>query len=125
MGILLQRRLASLAGVWQEWLRLGGFNRQRSVQKYRTFKGVTMRARNIKPGLFKNEILGEADPIYSLLFIGLWTLADKEGRLENRPKRIRAELFPSRFELDESTAPALRNHESFINGHEICEKSER
>ncbi len=29
-----------------------------------------------------------------LLFIGLWTLADKEGRLEDRPKRIKAELFP-------------------------------
>src|SRR5690625_4281491 len=82
-----------------------------------------MRARNIKPGLFKNEILGEADPIYSLLFIGLWTLADKEGRLENRPKRIRAELFPYRFELDVSTALAWLNHESFITVYEIGEKS--
>lgn len=57
------------------------------------------RARNIKPSLFKNEILGEADPLLSLLFIGLWTLADREGRLEDRPKRIKAELFPYR-ELD-------------------------
>ena len=29
-----------------------------------------------------------------LLFAGLWTLADREGRLEDRPKRIKAELFP-------------------------------
>lgn len=29
-----------------------------------------------------------------LLFIGLWTLADRDGRLENRPMRIKAELFP-------------------------------
>lgn len=29
-----------------------------------------------------------------ILFIGLWTLADREGRVENRPKRIKLELFP-------------------------------
>lgn len=54
------------------------------------------RARNIKPGLFKNEILGVADPLYTLLFEGLWLLADREGRLEDRPMRIKAEIFPYR-----------------------------
>jgi hypothetical protein len=29
-----------------------------------------------------------------LLFIGLWTLADRDGRMEDRPKKIRAEVFP-------------------------------
>lgn len=52
------------------------------------------RSRNIKPGFFKNETLGELDPFARLLFAGLWTLADRDGRLEYRPKRIRAELFP-------------------------------
>lgn len=51
------------------------------------------RARNIKPGFFKNEDLAELKPEVRLLFIGLWTLADREGRLEDRPKRIKAELF--------------------------------
>lgn len=54
------------------------------------------RARNIKPALFKNELLGTEDPILTLLFIGLWCLADREGRLEDRPLRIRAEVFPYR-----------------------------
>jgi hypothetical protein len=54
------------------------------------------RARNIKPGLFKNEVLGVADPLYTLLFEGLWILADREGRLEDRPLRIKAEVFPYR-----------------------------
>lgn len=54
------------------------------------------RARNIKPGLFKNEILGVADPLYTILFEGLWVLADREGRLEDRPLRIKAEVFPYR-----------------------------
>lgn len=54
------------------------------------------RARNIKPGLFKNEILGVADPLFTLLFQGLWLLADRAGRLEDRPLRIKAEVFPYR-----------------------------
>lgn len=58
------------------------------------------RARNIKPGLFKNEVLGVADPLYTLLFEGLWLLADREGRLEDRPLRIKGELFPYRDGLD-------------------------
>lgn len=58
------------------------------------------RARNIKPSFFKNELLGEADPLLGLLFISLWTLADKEGRLEDRPLRIKAETFPYREGID-------------------------
>lgn len=58
------------------------------------------RARNIKPGLFKNEILGVADPLYTILFEGLWVLADRDGRLEDRPLRIKAETFPYREGLD-------------------------
>lgn len=81
------------------------------------------RSRNIKPGLFKNEILGESDPIYSLLFVGLWTIADKEGRLEYRPKKIKAEIFPYRFDLDVSLALAWLKHESFITVYGIDEDS--
>ena len=52
------------------------------------------RARNIKPGFFKNEVLASLDAKDRLMFIGLWTLADKAGRLEDRPRRIKAEIFP-------------------------------
>lgn len=52
------------------------------------------RARNIKPGFFKNEVLAELSCSTRLLFIGLWCLADREGRLEDRPKRIKLELLP-------------------------------
>lgn len=58
------------------------------------------RARNIKPALFKNEVLGVADPLLTLLFEGLWLLADREGRLEDRPLRIKAEVFPYRDGLN-------------------------
>lgn len=53
------------------------------------------RARNIKPGFFKNELLVELPFEYRLLFIGLWTMADREGRFEDRPTKIRMELFPA------------------------------
>ena len=59
-----------------------------------------MRARNIKPALFKNEVLGKADPLYTILFEGLWCMADREGRLEDRPAKIKAEIFPYREQLD-------------------------
>lgn len=51
------------------------------------------RARNIKPGFFKNEDLAECSAFARLCFAGLWTMADREGRLEDRPKRIKGELF--------------------------------
>lgn len=53
------------------------------------------RARNIKPGFFKNEILVDLPFEYRLLFIGLWTMADREGRLEDRPTKIKMEVFPA------------------------------
>lgn len=53
-----------------------------------------MRARNLKPGFFKNEDLAECDPLARLLFAGLWCMADRSGRMEYRPKRIKAEILP-------------------------------
>ena len=44
------------------------------------------RARNIKPGFFRNADLVEMPIEARLLFIGLWTLADRSGRLEDRPR---------------------------------------
>lgn len=52
------------------------------------------RIRTIKPDFFKNEQLSELPAITRLLFIGLWTQADKEGRMLDRPKRLKAEIFP-------------------------------
>lgn len=51
------------------------------------------RSRNIKPGLYKNEDLAECSLWARFIFPGLWMLADREGRLEDRPKRIKAELL--------------------------------
>ena len=52
------------------------------------------RIRTIKPQFFTDEIIAELPPLARLLFIGLWTLADRAGRLEDRTKRIKVELLP-------------------------------
>lgn len=53
------------------------------------------RARNIKPGFFINEELVSLPFSTRLLFIGLWTIADREGRLEDRPMKIKMAVFPA------------------------------
>jgi len=52
------------------------------------------RSRLLKPGFFTNETLAELPFEARLCFAGLWTLADREGRIEDRPRRIGAALFP-------------------------------
>lgn len=52
------------------------------------------RSRTIRYGFFTNEHLAECSYEARLLFAGLWLLADREGRLEDRPARIKAALFP-------------------------------
>lgn len=77
-----------------------------------------MRARNIKPGFFINDDLGQLDIAARMLFIGLWCAADREGRLEDRPLRIKAQIFP----YDDVDIDKLLNdlHESgHINRYEV------
>lgn len=52
------------------------------------------RSRNIKPGFFANDDLAEFDPLTRLLFIGLWTVADPNGVLEDKPRKIKAQVLP-------------------------------
>lgn len=50
--------------------------------------------RTLKPGFFTNEDLCELAPLARLLFAGLWCWADREGRLQDRPKKFQAEILP-------------------------------
>jgi hypothetical protein len=54
------------------------------------------RIRAIKPDFFTDDTIGSLEPDAQLLLLGLATLADKDGRLEDKPKRIKAVLFPYR-----------------------------
>lgn len=60
-----------------------------------------MRARSIKPGFYKNSELADCSLAARLLAPGLWMLADREGRLFDRPKQIKGEVFPyDNFDVD-------------------------
>jgi hypothetical protein len=78
-----------------------------------------MRARNIKPAFFTNEALGVLDPIIQLTFAGLWCLADRDGILEDRPLRIKAELFPYRDNLDVNGYLTVLERTGFIQRYEV------
>ena len=52
------------------------------------------RQRLLKPSFFTNEDLGECSLAARLFFAGMWCWADREGYLEDRPKRLRAEILP-------------------------------
>lgn len=76
------------------------------------------RARNIKPGIMENEDLADLDPIARLLFIYLWMLADREGRIEDRPRKIKAKALP----YDSVDAGELLDdlaHKGFIVRYEV------
>lgn len=72
------------------------------------------RARNLKPSFFTNDVLAEIDPLGRLLFQGLWCLADRSGRLEDRPKKIKAELLPYDACDVDSLLDALAEHEFIL-----------
>lgn len=76
------------------------------------------RSRNIKPGFYKNEDLAECSVWARFIFPGLWMMADREGRLEYRPKRIKGELLPYD---NQDTEPLLRELEKhgFILIYEV------
>lgn len=76
------------------------------------------RARNIKPGFFVNDALIELDFGTRLLFIGLWTLADKSGRLEDRPKKIKIGVFPA-DDVDVTVMLDSLESSGFIKRYEI------
>lgn len=75
------------------------------------------RARNIKPGFFTNEELAELDPLTRILFAGLWTIADRDGRLEDRPRRIKALTLPH----DQADVDSMLNQlqPNFIRRYEV------
>ncbi len=52
------------------------------------------RMRYLKPGFFLNDELAEIEPLGRILFEGLWCYADREGKLEDRPKRLKIEILP-------------------------------
>lgn len=78
------------------------------------------RIRYIKHGFFTNEKLADCQPLARLLFAGLWLIADREGRLEDRPRKIKIELLP----FDDCDANLLLDElaeQGFIIRYQVAE----
>jgi len=61
------------------------------------------RIRSVKPDLFINEQVGTLSMAARVLFIGLFTQADRAGRIEWAPKRLKVQIFPYDDGLDVGT----------------------
>ena len=56
------------------------------------------RMRQIKPSFFKNEALFDLERETALpirvAYAGLWTVCDKEGRFEWKPRTLKSDVLP-------------------------------
>lgn len=80
------------------------------------------RIRTIKPEFFLDERIAERLSVTErLLWIGLWCLADREGRMEDRPKFIKSQVFP--YESVNVDASLQKLHEcGYITRYESGKK---
>ena len=65
------------------------------------------RIRQIKPEFYLDDELAQCSRDARLLFPGLWMLADRDGRLENRPAKIKAQVFPYDNDIDAARTSEL------------------
>lgn len=75
------------------------------------------RIRYLKPEFFTDEDLAELPFEARLLFAGIWCHADKAGRLEDRPKFLKAMIFPY-DKVDIDRLLSLLTNKPFINRYE-------
>jgi len=80
------------------------------------------RKREIKFGFFQNDLLTDISPCGRLMFQGMWCLADFEGRLLDRPKRIKAAVMPyDNFDFEADLEALEKN--GFIHRYTVNEIS--
>jgi hypothetical protein len=77
------------------------------------------RVRMLSPAFFKNEDLASLPFEARLLFAGLWGLADREGRLEDRPRRIAVDVFPYDHQLDVDSLLTKLHDAGFIERYVV------
>jgi hypothetical protein len=77
------------------------------------------RSRLLQPAFFTNELLSGLPPLARLLFAGLWTIADRDGRLEDRPARIQIQVFPYEPDIDVDALLDLLYDAAFIVRYQV------
>lgn len=78
------------------------------------------RIRELKPGFWINEHLGQLPFETRLCFEGLWTHADREGRLEDRPMKLKALIFPyDQLDMDKVIQQLADSPGQFIQRYRV------
>jgi hypothetical protein len=77
------------------------------------------RIRSIKPEFFAHDVLAALPPLSRLAFVGLWCHADRNGRLEDRPVRLKAAILPYDTAADFRAILAELEHAGFIVRYEV------
>jgi len=80
------------------------------------------RIRTIKPEFFKHEGIAALPYHARLAFIGLWTLADRDGRLEDRPRRIKTDVLPYDDEIDMDGVIGELEKANFVRRYSIGDR---
>jgi len=86
---------------------------------------MTQRIRYLKPDFFLDEDITALPPLIRLFYAGLWCRADRDGRLEDRPRRLRVEIMPfeESFDIEEVLAmlakPKRENGPPYILRYEV------
>jgi hypothetical protein len=80
------------------------------------------RQRMLKPEFFTDEDLARCSLRARLLFAGLWTLADKRGRLRDQPPVIFGALFPFDADADVDGCLSELAYAGFICRYEVAGK---
>ena len=75
------------------------------------------RIRTIKPEFFFDEDLAKLSDRTRLFFIGLFTQADKGGKMEDRPERLKANIFP--YKSVDADAMLNELSPNFITRYEV------
>jgi hypothetical protein len=82
-----------------------------------------VRSRGVRPEFWKHEGLADVPREVRLFYIGLWGIADCEGKLEDRTRRIKAELFPYDDDISSETVGlwlALLHEKGFVIRYAAC-----
>lgn len=77
------------------------------------------RKRELRPGFFLDEDLGSCSPLARLLASGLPLWADREGYLEDRPRRLRAMILPYDAADGEALVGELLDKTDYISRVEV------
>jgi hypothetical protein len=84
------------------------------------------RIRTVKPNFFRHEGLQDlakrvGDAIVMLVYEGLWTQADSEGRFEWKPRQLKLDILPF-LDFDMDAMLAALAGDGFIRAYEVSGK---